>query len=58
MQIKTVEYSEANTLADKTKSPGLFSDLTKNKIFPITHNENDFDDYKREILIPHKMSTL
>ena len=53
-----IEYSEANTLADKTKSPGLFSDLTKNKIFPITHNENDFDDYKREILIPHKMSTL
>jgi len=53
-----VDYSEGTSVADRSKSPGMFSDLTKNKIFPITHNENEFDDYKREILIPHKMSTL
>lgn len=53
-----VDYTEESTIASNAKTTGMFTDLTNNKIFPITHNENDFDDYKREILIPHKMSTL
>lgn len=57
-QTLNVDYTEGNLLASNDKKPGMFSDLSNNKIFPITHNENDFDDYKREILIPHKMSTL
>ncbi len=36
----------------------LFDDLTYEQFFPVSHNENSFDDYKREILIPYKLSTL
>lgn len=41
----------------KYNSP-LFTSTTSQKFFPISHTENEYDDYKREILIPHKMSTL
>lgn len=45
------QYSEPEMLA-------LFNNTTNQKFFPISHTENEYDDYKREILIPHKMSTL
>jgi hypothetical protein len=34
----------------------LFSNITKPET--LTHKENIFNDYEREILLPHKMSTL
>ncbi len=57
-QTLNIDYAESSILANADKNPVMFTDLSNNKIFPISHNENDFDDYKREILIPHKMSTL
>ena len=53
-----VDYTQTSNIASNDKKLGLFSDMTNTKMFPITHTENEFDDYKREILIPHKMSTL
>ncbi|MEJ6697780.1 MAG: CRTAC1 family protein, partial [Saprospiraceae bacterium] len=53
-----IDYTQASTLASNEDKLGLFSDITSSKIFPVSHNENEFDDYEREILIPHKMSTL
>lgn len=38
----------ATLLADKTASAGI----------DFKHTENEYDDYAREILLPHKMSTL
>ena len=53
-----IDYTQASTLASNENKLGLFSDITSSKMFPVSHNENEFDDYEREILIPHKMSTL
>ncbi len=36
----------------------LFKDLTSQSNIDYVHKENDYDDYKDEILIPHRMSTL
>lgn len=57
-QTINVDYSMATGSKSSEQPISMFSDITKAKVFPITHNENTFDDYKREILIPHKMSTL
>ena len=53
-----IDYTQVSTLASNEDKLGLFSDITSSKMFPVSHNENEFDDYEREILIPHKMSTL
>ena len=53
-----IDYTQASALASNENKLGLFSDITSSKMFPVSHNENEFDDYEREILIPHKMSTL
>ncbi len=57
-QTVNIDYTQTTTVESNENSLGLFSDLTSTKFFPVSHNENDFDDYEREILIPHKMSTL
>ena len=53
-----IDYAQTTTMTSNEKKLGLFSDLTSTNLFPVSHNENEFDDYEREILIPHKMSTL
>ena len=70
--ISIINNPKINTLhtIDKSKSKSLnrksiqvtdiyFADVT-NKIpsFSFTHEENSFDDLKKEILLPHKYSTL
>ncbi|MDN5202208.1 VCBS repeat-containing protein [Fulvivirgaceae bacterium BMA10] len=46
----------------KPASPGdldpLFEEITSHLGIDYVHVENDFDDYKKEVLLPHKMSTL
>lgn len=53
-----IDKTDAKSKTNRTTNNTLFQSTTADKFFPITHNENEYDDYKREILIPHKMSTL
>ena len=70
--ISIINNPKINTLhtIDKSKSKSLnrksiqvtdiyFADVTnKTPSFSFTHEENSFDDLKKEILLPHKYSTL
>jgi len=40
------------------KPPLLFADVTADVGLDHKHIENEFDDYQRELLLPHKMSTF
>ena len=52
----TVDVSK-NIRLEKSKT-SLFSDVTENLKLNHSHRENNFNDYKREVLLPHKMSVL
>ena len=47
--------SKARDEKTEEKQP-LFSDITDSNKIKYTHQENDFDDFKYQILLPHKMS--
>ncbi len=50
---------EKGILSKKIKSAKtntLFTDITEEKKIDYTHIENDLDDYKYQVLLPHKMS--
>ncbi|MEN7548504.1 VCBS repeat-containing protein [Rapidithrix thailandica] len=59
-QILTLDYR----LAKKTKtqinspSPPLFKDLTQQSAVDFRHRENSYNDFAREVLLPHKMSNF
>ncbi|RRQ48623.1 hypothetical protein DZC72_13110 [Maribacter algicola] len=40
------------------ESDYLFADITKKAGLHHRHKENEFDDYSKEVLLPHKMSTF
>ncbi len=55
----TVEYTNSSdAIRPKTKRTQLLTETTDN-IFesPLLHIENEYDDYKNQILLPHKLST-
>jgi len=48
---------ESNSKTNQKKiEPGLFTDVTTKKIIDYKHEENGFDDYAFQVLLPHKMS--
>lgn len=57
-QILTVDSNSAvDILKENTKSsPYIFTDITDDSSIDFVHKENEFDDFEREILLPHKMS--
>ena len=59
--LHTIDKSKSKSLNRKAGQAAdvYFADVT-NKIpsFSFTHEENSFDDLKKEILLPHKYSTL
>ncbi len=59
-QLVTVDYSSAVPPLKKAKEtkPLLFSDVTNVCKIDYRHTENDYDDFKKEVLLPHKMSTF
>ena len=58
-QLVTVDYSSAvDPPKANEQKPSLFSDVTKAYGLNHKHIENEYDDYKREVLLPHKMSTF
>lgn len=60
----TLDYTNASEPQDDSdpmasEHPKLFAAVTDTLAFPRPqHTENRFDDFEREILLPHKMSTL
>lgn len=55
-QTLEVNYSDADQQSQSSKaSPSLFTAINNSQI---SHKENTYDDYKREILIPYKLSSL
>ena len=54
-QRKEILYDDAKT---KTLSQGKTNSLFTNAKLDFTYSKNNFDDFKKEILLPHKMSTM
>lgn len=52
-KLKTEKVSRS-----KPSKPLLFNDITKKVALTYEHKENEFDDFDREFLLPHKMSVL
>lgn len=56
-QTLTVDHAESNkTDAPEIARPGLFRDITTERNLIHYARENEFDDFQRESLLPHKMS--
>nr|WP_299389329.1 VCBS repeat-containing protein [Allomuricauda sp.] len=56
LQLKQTDASVAESI-DGTKGQALFRDITSDSLLTYNHQENPFIDFKRESLIPHKLST-
>ena len=60
-QTLQIEYDPAATMEaiaqNVASSTTIFSPLATNEAMSFQHQENDFDDLRREPLIPHKIST-
>lgn len=55
----TLRYSEAKTqVLKEIKQNKLFGDITETINFSFTHKENTYNDYNKQVLLPHKMSYL
>ena len=58
-QLLTVDHRKAELPSPSEENRHmLFSDVTSAYGLNHKHIENEFDDFKREVLLPHKMSTL
>ena len=58
---QVIDVEKKNTVNVSVAPPqpkALFEDASAASGINFVHTENDFDDFEREILIPHKMSTL
>ena len=56
-QILKIDYKNAQEKSpSNTTATKLFSNITSNSGVDFSHKENAFDDYKHEILIPHRYS--
>lgn len=57
-QTITVKYSDSDhkNTGETKPTEYLFKDITEQSNINFTHVENKFDDFKREVLLPHKMS--
>jgi hypothetical protein len=61
-QLLDLDYNELlkknNIDNNQNIKSSLFEDITENARIDLLHKENVFDDYGREVLLPHRMSTL
>lgn len=61
-QILEIEYNQidknSKIEANKSQNHLYFEDITESAKIKFIHKENKFDDYGREVLLPHRMSTL
>jgi len=58
-QLLSLNYQDASN-PNPTEKPSdyLFQDITEQAQLRVSHQENDFDDFEREVLLPHKMSNF
>ncbi|MEM6841046.1 MAG: VCBS repeat-containing protein [Bacteroidota bacterium] len=60
-QTITVRHSEATNASFASHTDEiqpLFTDITSQQSPTIQHTENDFDDFEKQVLLPHRMSNL
>jgi enediyne biosynthesis protein E4 len=58
-QTLSLSYNNADQIHDFSYSkPSLFTDVTKSMNLSHKHEENEYNDFKRESLLPHKMSDM
>lgn len=60
-QILTIDRNKAKLnkqIPVQDKKAFVFNDITSELNITHNHKENNFDDYEREVLLPHKMSIL
>lgn len=57
-QLLTVYQKEATGRSSQSPKPTLLVESAANKGLDFKHTENDFDDFKREILLPYELSHL
>lgn len=56
-QILSIDKTKANNAAiEKNKVAAKFAEVTKSLSPAFVHKENDYDDFKKELLLPHKNS--
>ncbi len=57
LRLKANDF-ETQSENNENKQPKYFQDITDKSNIEYVHRENVFDDYGREVLLPHRMSTL
>ena len=57
-KVHTIKYEDANLTHNYTKPEAKYFKENKKIVPQLVYEEKEFDDYEREILIPHKMSQL
>lgn len=55
-QTLLVSYNKARKAKALAEAPSLFYNSTADIQLNCQHEENDFDDFKKQVLLPHKMS--
>ncbi len=53
-----VSQFKASTKLQEDTRPPLFESIRSDESFSFKHQENNFDDYEKQVLLPHKMSKL
>jgi len=57
LKVKYTEAKKANALAEKDNSTApIFQEVTSSNGNVFKHDENEYDDYEKELLLPHKQS--
>lgn len=61
-QLITIDYQKSKRepfkKKEETSSKFIFKDITKKSNIDFKHEENKFNDYEKETLLPHRMSQL